>query len=516
MPAMAFILCLILSLLGPSARVLAEPESANETIHKCLQDLRSPDRDIRRAAALVIGKYNSLEARAALLLCLSDPDADIRQSALVSLTEESRSLSLEVSQAILKLLADPDVHIRRIASSLLDNVAMSQGPGRSFTVVDGKLVRKPSAALLDQKHLAEALNRALSDEDRSVRRNILLKARYFPGLLQPQALLPFLQDESAEIVVLALQALGSAYEEEAEVPPAIRPLLQHPQTAVRLELLNYLSRAGDHGLPGLEVLAEDPQAEVRLGALRHLANTGNPDFFPKLQQALLDEELPAALRLPLLNSLRNYGKDALPVFQATLDSSAQSLRSDAMQHLALQRPGTVPISVFLDALRDSQAEVRHFAGQALLQQQESLSDSQIRALLQAPYPQTRALALRLASQNLPLALELAQQALLDEDLEVRKTALQIISFRQDEQALEILLLSLEDENAQIRDCAAVLLLPQVGNPRVAAALQKYLPQCEGGALKIRLQQLLQKAPDRPPANIRRTTPIRQRRQPAGQ
>lgn len=515
MPALAFILCLILSLPGPSARAQAEPESADQTIQKCLLDLRSPDRDIRRAAALVIGKYDSPEARAALLLCLSDPDADIRQSALVSLTEENQALSTAVSQAILALLADPDVHIRRIASSLLDNVAMSHGPGRNFTVVNGKIVRQPSTAVLDQKLLAEALNRALSDQDRSVRRNILLKARYFPGLLQPPALLPFLQDESMEIVVLSLQALGSALEDEAALPPAIRPLLQHPQTAVRLELLNYLVRAGDRGLPGLETLAGDQEAEVRLGALRHLANTGSRAFFPKLQQALLDETLPAALRLPLLNSLRNYGDDALPVFQATLNSSAQSLRSAAMRHLALQKPGTVPISVFLESLRDPLPEVRHFAGQALQRQQESVSDSQIRALLQTPHPQTRTLALRLASRNLSLALELAQQALLDEDVEVRKVALQIIAIRQDEHSLEILLLSLEDENAQIRDYAAVLLQPQAGNPRVAAALQKYLPQCENEALKQRLQQLLQAAPARPPANIRRTLPVRQRRQPVG-
>jgi len=486
----------------------AKPESEAETIGKCLQALQSPDSDIRRAAALVIGKYDTPEAQAALLRCLHDQDAGIRQSALVSLTEESRALSVEVSLAILRLLSDEDVHIRRISSSLLDNVAMGQGTGLRFVVVDGRIVRQASSSAIDEKVLGTALNQALADADSSVRRNILLNARYFPGVLQSESLLPFLSNASPEIVVLALQALASAQPDTSGLWPEIQPLLQHPQTAVRLELLNYLSQLAEDGLQGLEILADDQSPAVRLGALRQLANTGSDNFFKKLQQALLDESLPAELRLPLLNSLRNYGDAGRPVFQAVLTSKSPSLRAAAMRHLSQQPAGMLPMSIFLGGIRDSQREVRSYASIALQRQQKALSESQIRELLHNPYPEIRSLALRLAGKR-SLALEFANEALLDEDIEVRKSALQIIAAQRSDAWLEILMLSLEDENPDIRDYAATLLQTQTRNPQVAQALQKYLPLCQNEALRMRLQQLLNPAVNTP-RNVPRSTIIPRR------
>ncbi len=512
MPVLAHIICLVCALITVAA-AQESLESPAETIDKCLQDLQSPDHHIRRAAALVIGKYDYPEARAALLRCLSDPERDIRQSALVSLTEESNNLSPEIGLAILQLLNDPDVHIRRIASSLLDNVAQARTSNLGLTVVKGKIVRRPPPApILTPEVLSQALNQALGDRDRSVRRNVLLKARYFPGLLQSTRLLPFLQDKATEIVVLALQALRQAAGEESTLRPEIRALLHHPQTTVRLELLQYLSQAGELGWPELEKLADDSQPGIRLGALRHLADTGNPVCFPRLREALLDSELPAALRLPLLNSLRRYGQDALPTFQAVLNSEAQSLRAAAIRHLAQQNPGAVPLSVFLGALEDSQSEVRHFASQALQRQKDAVSDGQIRELLRNPYPEIRILALRLASRDSALAGELSEQFLLDENPAVRVAALQHLASRGGQDSWEILLLSLEDENPQIRDCAAGLLQAQVGQPQVAAALRKYLPLCQNEILQQRLLRLLQAPPPRQPGT---PPPPQIRRRPAG-
>ena len=78
-------------------------ESEAETISKCLEDLNSKSVDIRKRAILILGKYSNSLARNAIIRSLKDPDADIRRSALVSLTERS-PLPPNSRDSILRLL----------------------------------------------------------------------------------------------------------------------------------------------------------------------------------------------------------------------------------------------------------------------------------------------------------------------------------------------------------------------------------------------------------------------------
>ncbi|MBO7620227.1 MAG: HEAT repeat domain-containing protein, partial [Victivallales bacterium] len=89
-------------------------ETEEQTIAKCLRDLKSDDVDARRRAAMVIGKYRTLATEMAVIQCLRDPDRQVRQSALVSLTEE-RFLPAAARMDVFRLLLDSDVHIRRLA-----------------------------------------------------------------------------------------------------------------------------------------------------------------------------------------------------------------------------------------------------------------------------------------------------------------------------------------------------------------------------------------------------------------
>ena len=80
-------------------------ETEAQTIAKCLRDLKSDDVDARRRAAMIIGKYRTNETEAAVIRCLRDPDRQVRQSALVSLTEE-RFLPAMARMDIFRLLQE--------------------------------------------------------------------------------------------------------------------------------------------------------------------------------------------------------------------------------------------------------------------------------------------------------------------------------------------------------------------------------------------------------------------------
>jgi HEAT repeat protein len=465
-------------------------ESEDETIAKCLRDLRSSDLVTRRAAALVIGKYDSDEAKAALLRCLKDPDASIRQSALVSLTEDERHIAPETGQAILRLLADEDVHIRRIASSLLDKALGGNRIIGSRIIIRGRLQQSEA---LQQPDTIECLNLALKDRDPSVRRNILLAAGSFPGVLQRENLESFFTSDSVELQALALRAYARCQGEEELRALQVWPLLKSPHDAARFELVYLAANLGEAGLPLLEELAKDPEAKVRLPAIGILANDVTAKNLARLKTALLDENVSAELRAPLISSLRHYTDQALPVCTELLHSASAALRVAALRMLAFQKPEKMPAQIFLDSLADNSPEARQLAMMALRRSKQNLPAEKIPPILQNPHADVRAFAFRLTDDPTTL-LEMAQQSLLDDNPLPRKAALQVYARQRPEGFQEILLAALEDQEISIQEQAALSLIPFSRNQNVHDALEKYFDSTQNQQLKARLQKLLKLAP----------------------
>jgi len=65
--ARSLVLAGALLCLGAGAQTDGPHETEEETIARCLRDLRSESLDVRQRAALVLGKYNHPEARRGLL-----------------------------------------------------------------------------------------------------------------------------------------------------------------------------------------------------------------------------------------------------------------------------------------------------------------------------------------------------------------------------------------------------------------------------------------------------------------
>lgn len=464
---------------------LLAAESEEETIAKCLRDLQSTDITTRKAAALVIGKYDSDAAKAALLQCLKDSDAGIRQSALVSLTEEERYLAPETGQAIMRLLVDEDVHIRRIAASLLDRVAGGNRIIGARIVVRGNLQTSQAAQQLDAE---KYLNIALQDTDASVRRNILLAAKSFPGVLKRENLEPFFASDSVELQALALKAYARCQGEEALRALQVQPLLKSPHAATRLELVYLAASLDTDGIALLKELANDPEAKVRLAAIGILANDITTENLARLKDALLDDKIPAELRATLITPLRHYGDQSLPIYMKLLNSTSATLRIAALRALAFQKLENTQPQIFLNALEDNSHEARQLAMLALRRNKQSLPEEKILSVLKNQYPDVRAFAFRLTDDP-AILLKMAQISLLDDNPLARKAALQVYAQCRPEGFQDILLAALEDQEVSIQEQAVQSLIPFARKPEIRAALRKYLSNTDNQQLQKRLQRL---------------------------
>lgn len=487
-PSLIFIL-LSLAALSPA---WSQPrDSEAETIARCLRELDSPDPAVRRGAAMVIGKYDQPEAIAALRRCLQDGDAGIRHSALVSLAELTR-FPMEAQSDLFRLLADPDVQVRRLASSLLRNALgiFIRGPVRLQGIVRAR-------PLTDAGLAAQHLNRALADPDLVVRKNVLEAARFFPFPLQRDKLEAFLQDETPEIVVLALRVYLNEIPagEEAERARVLQPLLRHPARPVRLELAETAGSLGIEALPLLQALSRDPDPGVSLQGVYHLALRGDPQVLPQLTTMLLDENRSGEERQKLLPLLRRLDTDALPIFRTLLQSSSPSLRAEALRMLAFARQTgetapPVPLAELLGCLDDSAPDVRQLARVLVQRHRTGLQQADFLKLLASPRQEVREMSLALMPrENHPLCAAVIGEALLDENSAVRQQALALAAALRIPGWSELMLLSLEDENKNISELAARALLTQ-RTPEVRAALKKYQTSCTDPKLLQLLDRVL--------------------------
>ncbi len=471
-------------------------ETEAETIAKCLRDLKSDDVDARRRAAMVIGKYRTPTTEAAIIQCLRDPDRQVRQSALVSLTEE-RFLPAAARMDVFRLLLDPDVHIRRLASAMIPEASgvTIRGPIqiRGNTIIQAGGNRSDT----DNAEALLILNQALDDEDFSVRRNVLSAARYFPEPLEPERLEKFFKDESKEVRVLALMLYSRTSLLEEQAIKVVAPLADDPEAAVRMEV----ARLAGRYMKGDDILVkllEDKDVGVRVEAVRAYANHINPKAFEPLKKTILDENIPADHRRLLLVPLCNFGEQSVPVFESLLKGKNATLAADAINMLAGGRQQKLPPAFFVPYLDAPHEDIRKGAMRALNIQSRELTASDIQLIMKSKSHEGKMLGLRMSSRlQRDERIQLMQDACLDDDEDVRVFALREIGLLKPEGWDEMLLASLEDPSEKIKQIAAEGL-SRFPTEKIQAALREYLPNCND----VRVQRMIQRALARRPIPVR--------------
>jgi HEAT repeat protein len=374
-------------------------ETELQTIAKCLQDMASADVKLRRRAVLILGKYRAAAAQAAVVKALADPDATVRQSALVSISEQA-VIPPEARDAVLKLLGDPDVHIRRIASSMLDEViatplAVAAAFARNR---NGPPVALPPGAATKQQvdAIGAALNEALDDEDAVVRKNVLAVARMLPEGLDPDRLARCFRDPDKDVRILALQAFRRLPGGETARAGALQPLVTDPDPLVRRETARTLGRFGAAATPYLRTLAEDPAADVRLEAVRQLAQQQDAEGYDRLLDTVLDRTQPADERASLMPMFLAYRDRAEAALKQVLEQGDGAVQAGALKVLASVPGEGTPVSMFLPYLSDDSRELRQAAVYAVSRRRMELQPRMVRSFLDSRYDDVRELAVALA------------------------------------------------------------------------------------------------------------------------
>lgn len=494
MPALPTILLLAATLLA-SATLPAE-NTPQETLRECRQRLASPDAGIRRDAVLVVGKYDLPEVPALLAERLSDEDAGVRHCALVALSEKPAWLR-ENASAVLGLLRDPEVQNRRLASSLL---APCLG-----VFVSGRVHLAPSARISAGASADPALlENALVDSDEQVRANVLKALPYYGGRLAFDAVAPFLAaDQPRELQALAIPlAVRASCNAPRRRLQALAPFAKSPAAEIRALLATVLWEC-----PGaaelLQTLSRDSDPRVRVAALLSRAKTAAPQ-----EVEALSSEIAAALKEEgvsdddfsrLLDALWGLSPDAwwnalqtlLPDESLPLPFQAE-LWTQAVRHRG-HTDGLSPNLVTRAFLRlEGNRRARQVLFSLLRQRAPRLTAEELALLQASPRSGCRQAALDLVRQ-LPEALRapVLEEALLDEDLSLRKRALELLPVIHPDGWEELLLATLDDPDPTLQNTAAKgLLRSRRKDPEFRDALQRWLSKCTDDSLSEQIQARL--------------------------
>lgn len=463
-------------------------ESQEQTISRCIRDLKSQDVAVRRRAALLLGKYSTPEAEVALLECLHDDDAQIRLGALVSLTEDHHALPMESNGEVLRLLADTDVHVRRLASSLLP-MALS-GISAQRIVIRGNVRFNRGGLVTDEQR--SALMRSLEDEDASVRKNVLTACRMCGVEVPHEKLRVFLRDESVEIRLLALQLYTRLSVKDSEALEEVAILADDSSVQVRLELCRCISQFGGNFEPILRKFLNDEASEIRVAAIGQLVRLHVPDGFELLTNALWNKELSIEMRKSLVDLLRLFPvMEAMDVYRRLLEDDSITLAGAAMLGLSRYGNGIEDISIFIPYLEHPNQTVAERALQGIRIRMAKITAKDVSSLVTSKNKAARDLAVRQGLVKLkkedaePILLE----ACMDDDQRIRLAALQQLARLRPDGWKDILIASLEDDDAQIQEAAATELC-RIPLPDIKKALKDYLPKCRNAMLAARIRRLV--------------------------
>lgn len=231
----SFLLAFFLIVVSLSAGCQAETPVGNPqhvTSRLATLLLEDPSRDVRRTAALSLGKIGHVAATTALVQALSDPDLQVREYSAWALGQIGEDVNDEAAVRLAELLADGDRSVKQAAAQALGKIGPRQQVIAILTQVlaagerDSRRAAVDALARLEAKSAYPALREALTDQDSTVRQG-------------------------------ALAALGELGDRRA-LPDFRERLLFDASPGVRVEAAYRLGKLGDHQeLQALEEAARD-------------------------------------------------------------------------------------------------------------------------------------------------------------------------------------------------------------------------------------------------------------------
>ena len=165
--------------LGTGCQVEApvgDPQNVTSRLVSLLQD---PSRDVRRTAALSLGKIGHVAATTALVEALSDPDPQVREYSAWALGQIGEDVNDEAAVSLAGSLSDEQRAVKQAAAQALGKIGPRQPVIAILTqaLAVGQSGSRRAAvealAQLEAKSAYPVLRKALTDPDPAVRQGVL-------------------------------------------------------------------------------------------------------------------------------------------------------------------------------------------------------------------------------------------------------------------------------------------------------------------------------------------------------
>jgi HEAT repeat protein len=224
----------------------AETVQPDEAVKRLLDLLHNPSVEMRRTAALSLGKIGRPEAAPGLIQSLKDPDALVRQYSAWALGNLGEDVTEQAGPPLVSLLEDPSPGVR---------AAAGQGIGQ----------------LRASEQVVRLLMRAAQHRDPEVRLASIRALAWLEARPAYPVLLAALEDPEARVRQAAIAALGELGDDRSVRFIAER-LHKDPDPAVRSEAAFRLGKLGGPAvIPLLQVAAKDDRdGRVRRWAIAAL------------------------------------------------------------------------------------------------------------------------------------------------------------------------------------------------------------------------------------------------------
>lgn len=395
-----------------------------QTVERNLENLSSSSPDKRRAAVMLLGKYNLPAARQGVIQALEDSHSSVRLAALVSLFESPSMLPNHAQQRVVQMIGDEDVSIRRIVANVLPFVIHAY-PVR---FVPGN--RHPSRHF--PYEVETLLVAAFSDEDALVRRNLVSRFRSLNIALENEALVKLLHDEDEEVAMLSLE-IGHRHLSPQEFASEMKLLVNRWDRLYRLHVTRYLrNNRSPEAIATLEILQQDEDRQVALEAgLALFQNRPGKDRYRTLIDELNTGRLYPETTAQIIESATLLGREGAPFLLEGIDHSSALYRRHCWQTVLVYFPDQITFDHLWTGLHDDSRDVRELAGRFLLRQANRWSGEDIARLAESSRSDNRQAAIDMIHRADPaLRRSLLTELLLDEIPEVQNRAIIALSQHQ--------------------------------------------------------------------------------------
>ena len=417
-----------------------------------LEQLHADDLDVRRAAAVALGRIGDPAATTSLIEVLDD-ETDLTIPTVNALAKIGDQRAFE---ALLALIGHADAAVRQAVIGALNSLGSRQMPARIIPLLSDPdpNVRESAvkiAGYFGYPECAELLLVRCQDPDERVRRAAIEHLPFLQDERVVDTLVHSLHHETARVRASAASAIGHV--DSPRVRPLLISALDDEDSWVRYFAARALgTRKFGESVDTLErVVQTDTSTHVRIAALEALGQIGgeraatiagtfveanDPDLANAALVALGNIPHPAATE-PLVKSLRSPQPDRRRQAAAAL---GQQRNPDVQEHLERSAAGDDQPAVFEAAMvaLSKLATPEAIAGLIALTEDPVRRDAACSALANVPDSHLDQIARGLSHPS----------------AEVRRTIVGVLARRKRREASELLRNALGDPDASVRLAAA--------------------------------------------------------------